>query len=697
MKRRRHEVRSLPPVIGVAELQPSSIDAQARTVQMTFYSGAPVFRSSLFSDPYELEFEVSRKAANLKRLNAGAPLIDNHRTYDGVGAVLGVVEKAWIADGQAQATVRFSQREDVAPVWQDVVDGVIRNVSMGAFVLSMEEVTPKGADMKRFRATSWEPYELSLVPAGADPGAQLLEVKGTERRPCRIEFSAEASAEAPNRATAPTMRGNAMRIRVRLLASGETVEIDEKDFDEKLHSEELSAPEREKGDGAGKSDAEYTLEAINAKRTVDAALERDTQLAAQIKRAAEHFGLDVVWARRHIKLGTPIEQVLELAAEERAKRAPKTVNDIGFGDDRESASWRIARMTEALAARATRKECPEAARQYGHSTLVELAFECLALKGMHHGLDVRANASRIIELALTTSDYPNLLANAANKMLLPEYEAAQPTYRLLAERQDLPDFKTASVLKAGDFPVPLQVAEEGEIKLGSFSEAKDSFTLATYGRRLLFSFQAIVNDDLNAFARVMRGAATRLADFENSLWFTSLISASGAGPTLGDTGALFNATAVTTAGGHANLTSSGTAISIDSIGVGRAAMRKQTSLDGIKLNIVPRYLLTSPDKETLARQHTTMISNPLTASYVNPWAGQLEAISDANLSSANPWYLFADPMRAPVSVYGYLQGQAGPSVATRQGFEVLGVEMRVALHFGFAFVDFRGAYRNAGA
>ena len=41
-----------------------------------------------------------------------------------------------------------------------------------------------------------------------------------------------------------------------------------------------------------------------------------------------------------------------------------------------------------------------------------------------------------------------------------------------------------------------------------------------------------------------------------------------------------------------------------------------------------------------------------------------------------------------------LQGAAFSSFATPT---VLGVEMRVALHFGTAFVDFRGAWRNPGA
>jgi hypothetical protein len=686
---KRSETLSLPPVWSAIELDASTVDAANRTVEATFYSGAPILRMPLFEDPFELEFEVTRKAADLTRLNGGASLIDSHgRTGAGVGAIMGVVEKAWLADGKARALLRFSRRADVEPFWQDVQDRVIRNVSMGTFVHAMEEVTAEGAKLQRYRATSWQPYEISLVATPADAGAQIQAAADAgERHECTV-LRAEASADAPH-------KGKTMTIKVRLLADGELgkrgelVEIDEESYDEKLHLKEIEA--------APPTDAATVpSDTKSAQRAVDDAIQADKEYAAQVRRVTQHFELDDIWAQQQIRLGNPISQVIKAAATRRAQVAPR-INDLGVsGDDRDSAGYKLDRMAEALAARAKRKAPPEAARAYAHHTLVEMAFECLSFTGRNRGLDVRAQRSRIIELALTTSDYPNLLANAANKILLPDYEAAQPTYRLLAERQDLPDFKTASVLKAGDFPVPLEVAEEGEIKLGSFSEAKDVFALATYGRRLLFSFQAIVNDDLGAFERIMRSAARRLADFENGIWFTLLTSASGAGPTLGDGGALFNATAITTAGGHANLTSSGTAISVDSLGVGRAAMKKQQSLDGIKLNLQPRYLLTSPEKQTIGEQYTTVIT-PALGSSVNPFAGKLETISDANLVTANPWYLFADPSMAPVSVYGYLQGQAGPDVATRQGFEVLGVELRVALHFGTAFIDFRGAYRNAGA
>lgn len=437
---------------------------------------------------------------------------------------------------------------------------------------------------------------------------------------------------------------------------------------------------------------------VTAAREVDDAIERDQLLAGQVQRAAEHFGLDDIWAQKHINLGTPIKTVLKLAAEERAKRAPKTTNDIGFGAEHDSIQWRSEQMASAIAARASGKPVPDSARQFAQLGFTDVAYELLKANRRDFGVDPR-NRPEVIRLALTTSDFPDLLANASNKVMLPSYEAAMPTYRKLCLRQDLPDFKSASVLNTGDFPAPIEVGEGGEIKLGSFGEQKNTVALLTYGRRLSFSRQSLINDDLNSFGRVMGAYGVRIADFENATFFTLL---STVGPTLGDGGAMFNATALTTAGGHANYTSSGTAISDTSITVGYALMAAQTGIgadnlgDGIKLNIQPRFLLAAPAKRNLAFQYTSSNYVPSAPTSMNSWAGQLEPVLDSNLSG-NRWWLFADPGQFPNFAYGSLQGAPGPRVTSRDGFEIEGVEMRVAFDFYVGGIDWRGGYCNAGA
>jgi HK97 family phage major capsid protein/HK97 family phage prohead protease len=103
-----------------------------------------------------------RSAADLSRLNDGAPLLFNHDP----NKVIGVVERAWI-DSQKKrgyAKVRFSRNAFAQEVMADVKDGILRNVSFGYQINKLEE--RGGGD---FVATSWTPYELSAVSIPLDP------------------------------------------------------------------------------------------------------------------------------------------------------------------------------------------------------------------------------------------------------------------------------------------------------------------------------------------------------------------------------------------------------------------------------------------------------------------------------------------------------------------------------------------------
>lgn len=67
------------------------------------------------------------------------------------------------------------------------------------------------------------------------------------------------------------------------------------------------------------------------------------------------------------------------------------------------------------------------------------------------------------------------------------------------------------------------------------------------------TLEAIINDDTRKLRAIPRELASAAIRNVSSLVAAIFTSNSGVGPTMADTGALFNATAVTTAGGHANL------------------------------------------------------------------------------------------------------------------------------------------------
>ncbi|MGH0031731.1 MAG: prohead protease/major capsid protein fusion protein [Myxococcota bacterium] len=669
-----------------ASLEPSTVDAEARTVQLRFYTGAYVRRYSWEHGSIELAFEMKPSAVRMGRLNSGAPLLNSHADWD-LSDVIGVVENASIKGGEGIATVRFSDREEVEPIFRDVQNGIIRNVSMGAVVHQMKEVTKKGDCIKKFLAIDWEPMELSFVAVGADAGAQALSDRAGEF-PCRITFSAEESSDAP--------QGGTMEIKVRLLADveelgakGDIVKIAESDFDEKLHSKELK-PEAK----ASATPAVEPLAARAGERAVSDAIEADQARVKEIKRLQAHFNLDDMWAMRHIKKNTSPEQAALDAAEERSKNAPIIDGAISLGEDFESIGWRADRMVEALAARAVREECPEPAKQYALSSIPDCAFECLSLNGRTRGrsLDARRRPEEVVELALhTTSDFPLVLANVLNKTMQMPYEQANPTFRTIAARKTFKDFRAHQFLRAGDFPVPLQVDEHGEFKSGTMSESGEAVTAVTYGRILGISRQTLINDDVGAFADIGGNAGRRIVDFENQTFYAlCILPAAGLGPTMSASSggvAVYN-------GAHSNIAASG-ALDNTRLESAFSLMLAQTSLDGLKLNVMPKYLLVSPASFGLARRLLTP-TNPTQASEINTFAGMIEPLTDANLTGVR-FYVLADPAELPNYVYGTLEGQSGPRTEVKTGFRVDGIEVKVAIDFACGAIEYRGGVTGAGS
>lgn len=322
--------------------------------------------------------------------------------------------------------------------------------------------------------------------------------------------------------------------------------------------------------------------------------------------------------------------------------------------------------------------------QYMSMGLVDMAAACINYRGTGSYLTAR-NVEDILTRAFhSTSDFPNIFQNVLNKSLLARYELATPTYRRLAAQRSFKDFRPHPQIRAGEFPGLQPVSETGEIVYGTTSDNQESISVKPYGVIFSISRQMLVNDDLSAIDQILGSAGDTVQVFENTTFFQMFNS----NPTL-----LQDSTAVFAAG-HNNLAGTASAISVTSIGAGRAAMRAQKSITGLFLNVPPRYIITGPLKETEADTLVASIS-PTATTAVNPFSGKLEAISDANITDTS-WYLSADPQRVPNFVYGFLNGSNGPRTRTFEPFGVQGVKISLEHDFGVGAVDYRGMYRNAG-
>jgi hypothetical protein len=135
-------------------------------------SGAAVKRYDWWADE-EFYEKLDLQGANLDRLNSGAPVLNAHDSH-GLHNVIGVVERAWIDGNEGRATLRFSDRDDVEPIWRDLQNGILRNISIGYAIDEMERVRSKDKGQPdTINVTAFTPAEISIVPVPADYRAQV--------------------------------------------------------------------------------------------------------------------------------------------------------------------------------------------------------------------------------------------------------------------------------------------------------------------------------------------------------------------------------------------------------------------------------------------------------------------------------------------------------------------------------------------
>lgn len=161
-----------------------SLNAEQRTVDVTWSTGAPVKRFS-YGDGYYLE-ELSMDPAHIRldRLNAGASFLDTHDQYSMASRLGAVVPgSARVENGIGIATIQISTSPAGEQLLGDLRQGLSLAVSVGYKTHSFERTEGDDDSLPVLRAIDWEPMEISAVPIPADPGAMArAEPKATTHR-----------------------------------------------------------------------------------------------------------------------------------------------------------------------------------------------------------------------------------------------------------------------------------------------------------------------------------------------------------------------------------------------------------------------------------------------------------------------------------------------------------------------------------
>jgi HK97 family phage prohead protease len=628
-----------------AAFAPNSYNVAARTIDAILSAGSAVQRG--FGTE---ELEISSAAVDLSRAAAGlVPLLDAHNQFEADG-VIGAVSNVRIVDGRLVGTLTFGQTPRAQAVEGMVARGELRGVSIGYVVQTWE--AQQGQDT--WRATRWQLLEVSLVPVPAD---------------VLTGFRSEAALQTEN---------------------------EEEDM---LTRNEPGAPPVV---APAASPAGAHLTRFSASQALDfIRMGREFR----VESAAE----ELVRRNEAGEIGTEAasDSLLRAAAERQRADVGGIYGGGTIHSDRtfDNPTFHARAIEDAIYSRLSGKAPSDEARQLRGLSMVALASDMLSRVGVR---DVhRMSPDAILNAAAwnsnggrsmprearfdrgvfnTTSDFPDLLTSAGNRHLLDQFAAAASVIKTVSRERSAPDFREVSGLQLSAFGTLPEVTESGEIKHGTFESRKETYKLGTFAKIFALSRQAIINDDLGAFAQSATIMGRAAAETEAQT-FAALINSN---PVMSDSVALFHAT-------HGNLAGTGAAPDVTTLDAGRLAMRSQLDYDGeTPLAAAPAYILAGPKRETAIEQLLVATINPTQATDTNPFHGKLVPLIDPRLD-ADPWYLFADPGMVPVLEHAYLNGVGGPTVEMRQAWNTLGQEFRVYMDFGAGVVDHRGAFKNPGA
>lgn len=607
------------------------VDSDNRTVELSFSSETPYGR--WFGDEILCHDE---ECINLERFSNGLGTVLFNHDRD---AVVGHIEKVWLEDNRGKALVRFDTDEQSETIFQKVQSGTLQGVSVGYAIYRYEVLEDEDTKSTNGRfngpayvVTDWEPLEISIVAVPADPTV------GVGRSAEEIHTSIDTQED--------------------------NTRMDPKEI---LNNEEVKSTPVETG---------ITQEDLQK------AMEQERKRTSEITALFRDF--DVEGADEAIVMGVSVDEARAMVMDQLRARNKGVSVTMG---EAESDKFRAAAQDAVLMAAGVpvADAAPGAQELRGHS-MVELARESLQREGL------QANFGDNMELARqainSTSTFPAIMANLANKSVMVGFNEAETTYQIWAGKGSNRDFKEAArvaLSEAGNLEL---VPEGGQFQQDFLGEASARTKVATYGKLFSLTRQAIINDDLGLFSKIATKYGSAAKRLVNKMVYAQLTG----NVKMQDNVALFDSK-------HGNVAGTGEALSVKAIAKAITAMRRQKGITGdATLNITPKYLVVPPELEMVAYQivNSTAAVDGVNSGVVNPYKGRFVVVADAELTDPDAWYLVADASQHDTIEVTYLNGVETPRLETRQGFDVDGIEYKVAFDCGVSALDFRGVFKNAG-
>ncbi|AHZ84650.1 hypothetical protein Bb109J_c1961 [Bdellovibrio bacteriovorus] len=629
--------RKVTPNVMSLRVQPQTINKEERTVQVVWGTENPVRRYDWWEGrEFDEVLGMTPDEGDLTRLNNGAPVLDNHNWAGTVAKQqIGVVERAWFENGVGLAVLRFSRKPEAEVVWQDIVDGIVRNISFMYQVKTYRDVTPAGSEMSVLRAVKYEVFEISIVTIPADPAAGV-----------RSFFKENQALEV------------------------EVINL------------------KQESDMTVKKDGEVTpaAPAVNESEVAARGAKAEQERSKQIRKAARVHGLTEEQVDELVDGNLTVDEankrilsILEKRSADDAVRNTTVTHEPDKGTDIRSA------VTLAMLVKSTPEKFKhdQKSQVFVGMTQLEIGRKILEIRGVRTEGLTKLELSRRI---LASSDFQKITADMSSKTLRTSYESAGQTFWPFVTKGTLPDFKEVSRVSLGGFSDLVEVPEGDEYEEGTIGEGAEKYRVVKYGRVIYVTMEMVINDDVQAMLRVPKLMGAAAGRKETALVYGILNS----NPKMADTVDLFHAT-------HGNL-GAALAIGEAGFNDAFEKLGAQVIPDTDEtMNLEPRFIVAGPKNRAALMKMLASVQATKTGdvNIYNSAQSGLSGIIDGSIKDKS-WFAIGDKDRCDTIEAGYLEGEDGPSLSENAEFKVDAIAHKVTHIFGAKAIDHKNMYKNPG-
>ena len=660
----------------------------------------------------------TEKAVNRNPLLEVGAILKNHNP----DKIVAKPVSAQIIDRKLVVGFVFGNTEEAKRAKDEVDQGLLKGVSVGGVIEKVKYFPSDGIYQGReyregtYLVTNWAVREASLTPIPADTTVGINRKQENTSMKTWLKMLKRFSIEDT------------------VFEEGKNYQV-EADVLRQLPKDSFTLVEKPDAvrslDTEDKADIarEAVVSPVDVNQAVRRGIEAERKRIQECTDIAREFDLSSDAVDDIIRSGGSVNDVKDLALSNLAERSKvvSTGTNVTVTQDGSESFAKAAINGMLLRSGRCSDEEKETIRKEGGSDLagcsmLRLAEKCLERSNRRvptNSMDLAREAlytDRPIHIAreseaitVGTPDFPLLLANLANKQMLAGSKLAANTWKKWCAKGSANDFKVMSTYDLSQAGQLLEVPEFAGYEDTRFSETRETIQIATYGRTFGISRQAIINDDLNAFTKIPFNMGLRASSLPNEL-AVGILNGNG---TMSDSNALFSSA-------HANLSES-TGYALDTVAHAIAGIKNLAKLmmqqkaymnaDTAEVNLgvdVAPYVILVPTENyfnALSATSTTIQGTSTVFTDSNPARGLAPVVPERLLENTNitgysssAYYIFANPMLAPVIEMAFLNGVETPFMEQTEntGRSPDGILFKVRLDVGGAITGYRGAVKESG-